>query len=1107
MFTIQSQTTVNHSDIAEIAGKATFLFERLSNKYFQEPSTKLNEEEASIRLTHWCQVAAQGNWEQFQKRLEWNGWNLESVKYVLGTQSIFDSPTLPEWANSLAEIIKIVSEFNCQNIYPTPINPDHPYPFEDLLLPLCFAARQKLLRRLGSDSLLLDTLPLHLLTESAYLSLEQSLLQRLANITAKTLDFEFSHSRPLGRNLLNLIIKNNQSINTKEQYNAFVKKILSDGFMGLFKKYPVLSRFIVTTIELWVEATAEFLERLNTDLLEIIQLFHQDKNNHDIGKIIEIKSGLSDLHNQNRSVIALTFASGLKLIYKPKNLDLEVTYCQFLEWCNQNIELVKSQGLETPELNFKILKILSRHTYGWMEYVEQQSCEDEVTAQRFYIRAGMLLCLLYLLGASDCHYENLIACGEHLVLVDMETVMHHQAKAMEDLLEQTAASVATEQLFDSVLTTGMLPMWDFSADKSVAFDLSGLGSIESQPAPIPMPIWKFINTDDMHQGFEKMNRPLQANIAMLHGVPLSPNDYIDELVTGFEQMYRFLVRHREALLELDSILVPFRSQQVRFIFRPTRIYGRVLNNALSPQFLSDGRDWSIEGDFLSRAFLFPQKKPLAWQILGAELMAVEQLDVPYFNAITGSDILTLNEEQKIVEYFQQPSYNDLLTRLQKLSEADLAMQVGIIQLAFYARVARTMQTETVVSTETAQDVSVLTSEQLVQEAQEIATVIAKHAITGTDGSLTWIGLNFDLATERYQLQPLGDSLYDGNCGVALFLAAFARCTGNSEFRDLALRSIQLLQKSLQADHAQVENMGIGGATGLPSIIYSLVKISQFLELPQLQEDAQRVVNFITPAAIAKDTKFDIVGGAAGAILGLLALYKTTQYPEALQLAINCGQHLLNYCHSAYVLQNTVNKPLTGYSHGAAGIAYALLRLYDVTQDRVYLNAARQAITYENSFFFPSVGNWRELTPINNPSAPAVFWSTWCHGAPGIALGRLGGLSIEQTEQILVDIEVALQTTHKAGLQNIDQICCGNLGRSEVLLVAAQKLSHSQWYQYALELATMSVQQAIKTGNYQFFGNLPHSIFHPCFFQGSAGIGYQLLRLAYPEVLPSVLLWE
>jgi lantibiotic modifying enzyme len=185
----------------------------------------------------------------------------------------------------------------------------------------------------------------------------------------------------------------------------------------------------------------------------------------------------------------------------------------------------------------------------------------------------------------------------------------------------------------------------------------------------------------------------------------------------------------------------------------------------------------------------------------------------------------------------------------------------------------------------------------------------------------------------------------------------------------------------------------------------------------------------------------------------------------------------------------------------------LLRLYAVTQDSAYLNAARNAIVYEDSFFNPTALNWQETSAVYESASPSVFWSSWCHGAPGIGLGRLGGVAIYQTEQILTDIEVALRTTHKTGLQGVDNLCCGNLGRTEVFLVAGQKLNSPQWYQTAQELAAIVVQRATQTGKYQLLSDMPESVFSPCFFQGSAGIGYQLLRLAYPEALPSVLLWE
>jgi lantibiotic modifying enzyme len=106
-----------------------------------------------------------------------------------------------------------------------------------------------------------------------------------------------------------------------------------------------------------------------------------------------------------------------------------------------------------------------------------------------------------------------------------------------------------------------------------------------------------------------------------------------------------------------------------------------------------------------------------------------------------------------------------------------------------------------------------------------------------------------------------------------------------------------------------------------------------------------------------------------------------------------------------------------------------------------------------------------------------------------------------------DLEVALQTTQKYDLQGVDYLCCGNFGRLEVLLLAAQKLARPELQELALKKAAWVVARAKQTGAYQLSANLPSHAFSPSFFQGTAGIGYELLRLAYPEVLPSVLLLE
>ena len=59
-----------------------------------------------------------------------------------------------------------------------------------------------------------------------------------------------------------------------------------------------------------------------------------------------------------------------------------------------------------------------------------------------------MLALVYVLEGSDCHFENIIACGEYPVLVDIEALMHHRTS--ESMLKQ-AYDKDTQH---SVLRTG-----------------------------------------------------------------------------------------------------------------------------------------------------------------------------------------------------------------------------------------------------------------------------------------------------------------------------------------------------------------------------------------------------------------------------------------------------------------------------------------------------------------------------------------------------------------------------------------------------------------------------------------------------------------------------
>ena len=77
------------------------------------------------------------------------------------------------------------------------------------------------------------------------------------------------------------------------------------------------------------------------------------------------------------------------------------------------------------------------------------------------------------------------------------------------------------------------------------------------------------------------------------------------------------------------------------------------------------------------------------------------------------------------------------------------------------------------------------------------------------------------------------------------------------------------------------------------------------------------------------------------------------------------------------------KPLTGFSHGAAGMAWALLELTTITGEERFRTTALAAITYERSLFSPEAGNWRDNREPMANKGQEPFMTVWRHGAQGL----------------------------------------------------------------------------------------------------------------------------
>jgi lantibiotic modifying enzyme len=407
----------------------------------------------------------------------------------------------------------------------------------------------------------------------------------------------------------------------------------------------------------------------------------------------------------------------------------------------------------------------------------------------------------------------------------------------------------------------------------------------------------------------------------------------------------------------------------------------------------------------------------------------------------------------------------------------------------------------------------ISTEGCLTEARLMGEYLRSCVRRAVDGSPVWLK---SPRPDRGETKPqaLGPHLYAGCVGVALFLAALGHVLGEDEWRDLARRSLAPLRSRLSGlvgapPAPDASALKIGGLIGLGSLIYSFVRIGIWLGDPTLLEEACGLATLITPERIAADDAHDLMFGSAGALLGLLVLDREADpferdRIEPLERAVACGENLLR--HRAPFMTGEPRgwpykggPPVSGFAHGASGIAYALALLARRAGRDDFRQAALEGLAFERLYYAPEEANWR---PSRESLKPPVMVA-WCNGAPGIALARLRLASLlaadDEIAAIRAELSLALDTTRDAPEAGYDFVCCGNMGRAEILVEAAMELGRDD----LLEAARQIASGVAGRGDMRQFAP-SHPYYNPGFFRGAAGLGYSFLRCADPASLPCVL---
>jgi len=346
----------------------------------------------------------------------------------------------------------------------------------------------------------------------------------------------------------------------------------------------------------------------------------------------------------------------------------------------------------------------------------------------------------------------------------------------------------------------------------------------------------------------------------------------------------------------------------------------------------------------------------------------------------------------------------------------------------------------------------------------------------------------------------------------LFLGYIGKITG--EPRYLKLYETALKTFTTYIDHYLKIKFTkfLGAFEGWGGIIHTFTHLGVLFDKPVFFETSEKIIDLVEEA-VDEVKGFDIVTGHAGLLLNLLNFNKIKPYPKSVQLAIRLGDSLEK---NALAMESGKGwlihseKPLAGFAHGAAGIAFALNELYSVTGEKRFYDLAMDALAYERSVFLPQKGNWADLRDFNieegNIDSEKINMVAWCTGAAGVGIGRLGLLKRMNMNdpRVTEELNIAVQTTLKEGFGLNHSLCHGDLGNLDFLLTAGLHLKNESLVETVYKYTTSILSSLKKYG--AVTGTLMR-VENPGLMTGLSGIGYELLRLARPEAVPSVLLME
>ncbi|MFC3193919.1 type 2 lanthipeptide synthetase LanM family protein [Marinicella sediminis] len=894
------------------------------------------------------------------------------------------------------------------------------------------------------------SMPVDCVQLTDYLPLfEQELTELLIDLITPTLTLELNVAR---------VSNKLQGTCSEERFQWFIEQLKNPAIIqSVFDEYPLLLEQLVCLTEQSIEQHTEFLARLSRDHKALCVQFGKP------GQFRRFGAQQGDAHNQGRSVRICHFEN-LTLVYKPRSLSVDQWFGKLLT----DLNAASHVQLKSPQL-------LNLHSHGWTEYITEVATENDQQAGRYYHRMGHYLALLYVLNSGDFHHENIIAHGEHPVLVDLESIFHVNFKHGT---EQQCDDPSLEQSFHTVLDSMMLPQKTMFAGQKQGMDVSALGFRANQRIDLPMGQLVNQRRDDMRYTASDIT----TSVTHLQSHDLSVGEITAHLINGFDVLYDFFLTHPDWLSD-NLAFMELSQMKYRCILRPTDTYHQLVKCLQHPDFLRNQteRDLFIE----EKLWVMTQSMGHLRQVIRYESACLKSANIPIFYFQPNSQQLFTGNGQVINHYFHHPALARIDHTLHRLSEQDRRAQHWLIRASMH-------------TSEALQHSQPIDCPDI-QSADDFCHHITSELLACAHQSghiLHWKNLEMINETQWTINSKKEFELFNGNLGSLLYLLAYAQVYQDADL----LRKVQLTAEYLGDKLPAIRFQHIGGFVGMGGVLYSLSQIQHATGSQRLLRhlsDFSRIIEM----HIDQDPHFDVMHGAAGCLLAALTAHRLTSNPAFLSVAGHCARHLRAH---AVIHTSGVGWPnpiadgnmLGGFSHGVTGIAFALGQYDQYLHLNTHTDIIRRAWSFESSLFDPETLHFRDLR-VSHDCCDGMF--AWCNGGLGVAMA-----SHDLQQQASLNELPHARLAQKAvdALGHNQSLCHGDASILHYLnmLTSCPEADFNKAHLH--QRLDQVIQQISRTG---LKNGMPFNQFDPGLMVGSPGLAYQILHIKNPQLVPNVLL--